>query len=337
MSRIVACAAFALGGVALASSGARVAAAPGPAEGDATAPVIQTFDDAAAGAVRVTRLDELVWALTAPCDHGDDVEQRQCRQVRDAQRQTFLAGTLLVDGEPTALTLGPWELANRTAPLSLAACVSCDGVVVDGKRWFVVGKGPRPPGERRGPSVHDARRAFPDEAAAASWRAGIAKLRVQFLIKVTVGATWSEGGRDGVAVDVVGFRVYSPCQGEVVCASPLSDVVEPDVKACGKVVEQVVAPTTAVALPERLSPLEITETLRPLGDVASRCQAAYGVRGKANLKISFGADGRVRRVTQTGDFGGTPTGTCLEKAAAKLRFGASLQPATSVTYPILLR
>ena len=63
----------------------------------------ETFDELAAKATRVTRLDDVVWAFTGTCERGDEIEKRQCGLVRD-QRAAELAGaTLLVEGDRTAL------------------------------------------------------------------------------------------------------------------------------------------------------------------------------------------------------------------------------------------
>jgi hypothetical protein len=313
----------------------------GTASADAPAGevAVETFDAVAATARRVDRLDELVWALTASCERGDDVQLRQCRHVRDAQRATYAGATLLVDGEPEALAIGAWDAGKRSAPVTLASCIACAGVTVEGKRWFVVGSGPRVAvaGGLRGATVHDAARTFADEAALAAWRDKAAKVRVQFLVKVPAAPRWSDGGKDGLGLDVVGYRVWTPCDGDVVCASPVSDVVVPDPKACGPVVAQVVTTAQAEPVPERLEPGQITDAMRPVGEAAVRCLQTYGVHGRASLKVSFGADGRIKKTTLAGDFVGTPTGTCIERAAAKVRFPPSQQDTTSIVYPILLR
>src|ERR1700690_1961988 len=87
-----------------------------------TAAAEDSFETKAAGAVRIHRIENVVWAFTAPCDTGDEVQQRQCRQVRDARASELLHATLLVDADADAFDVGAWDPKKKSVPLALSAC-----------------------------------------------------------------------------------------------------------------------------------------------------------------------------------------------------------------------
>ena len=193
-----------------------------------------TFEQAAAQAVRVPRLDDLVWALTAPCDRGDDVQNRQCRHLRDRKAKTYAGATVLVDAEPAAFTAGAFRPQTKSVPLSLTGCVRCAGLEVDGRAWYVTASGPPrvEGGKLRAAPLHDGMRPFPDEAAAAAWAKTLATVRVQLVLKVPARPRWQVAGKDGLALDLVAYRVVAPCKGAVAIANPPSGPAEADPKAC---------------------------------------------------------------------------------------------------------
>ncbi len=198
--------------------------------GDARA---NTFEQAAGRAIRVQQLDELVWVLTATCDGGDDVQDRQCRQVRDRRAKELAAAPVLVEADPRAFTAGPWNPARRSAPIRLTGCVRCDGIPVDGRTWHVTVGPPRIDGGAiRAAALHDTAKVFPDEAAAAGWLASVASVRVQLVLKVPARPRWQVAGKDGIALELVAFRVVAPCTGAVAIAAPPSGPAEADPGAC---------------------------------------------------------------------------------------------------------
>jgi len=192
-----------------------------------------TFEQKAASARSVRNLDEVVWALTAACDKGDDTQQRQCRQVRDARAKTELGATLLVDAEPGALEIGAFSTAKRSLTLQLSSCIRCTPMQIDGKPLHLTGAAPRVEGGKLRTSwLYDNTRQFPDETAAKAWVASLAGARVQMVIRVPDRKRWQVGGKDGMQVDVLAWRVIDPCTGVVVIASPASSNAEPDRKSC---------------------------------------------------------------------------------------------------------
>lgn len=192
-----------------------------------------TFEQKAAAARKVTHLDEVLWSLFASCTQGDEVQQRQCRLVRDARAQAEVGATLLVDADPGAFELGSFDATKKSVSLALSSCIRCSGVQIDGKPLNVTGAAPRiESGKLRTPLLYDNARAFPDESAANKYVESVKGSRVQMVIRVLDRKRWDVGGKSGLVVEVVAWRVVSPCTGAVLISSPASGAVEPDRKAC---------------------------------------------------------------------------------------------------------
>jgi len=218
---------------------ASIMAASSPALAD------DTFESQAQAAVRVAHVDDLVWPFIARCDAGTDTQQRQCRQVRDARAAELRGRTVLVDGEPGAFKVGDWDPQRKSAAVTLQACIACTGLEVDAdgakKTWFVAGArdASQPArfqgGVLVGPTLSETSRTFADAATAKKYAQSLGTVRTQFLVKVPATPVWTDRDRRGVALDVVGYRVFTPCTGAVVIASPAAaGNVEADKKSCAK-------------------------------------------------------------------------------------------------------
>ncbi len=296
----------------------------------------ETFEAKAGGAQRVRRIENLVWALTAPCDQGDDTEQRQCRIVRDRRAGELVGQTLLVDADKDAFSVGAFDAQKKSAALALAGCVRCSGVEIDGKTWYVVAGGPKLDGGGvHGAALGSTARPFADDVAAKAFATKVANARVQLLVKVPAKAKWAEGGKQGVTLDVVGWRVIAPCDGSIVVANPPSQAVEPDKKACGPIASA--KPAEDAPKLDALSSSAIKDAMKPVVADANRCFNKFGVAGTAKLKLTVTGDGAITKYEQQGDFANTPTGECIDKAIEKAAFPRTKKPQTSFMYPIQLR
>ena len=194
-----------------------------------------TFEQQAAAARKVANLDEVIWALVTPCTQGDEVQQRQCRLVRDARAKAELGATLLVDADPEAFVLGAFSAAKKSMTLQLTSCIRCARLQLEGKPFHVTGAAARVEGGKLTTApLYDNARQFPDETAAKAYAESIKGSRVQMVIKIPDRKKWQVGGKDGLLVDVLAWRVFVPCSGAVLIASPVSGAVEPDPKACSR-------------------------------------------------------------------------------------------------------
>jgi len=285
----------------------------------ASAHADDTFEARAQSAQRVKRIENVVWTLTATCDKGDDTENRQCRHVRDTRAAQLAGATLLVDGDADAFDIGAFDAKKKSVALSLSPCVRCAGVDVDGKAWVVSGGGAK---------LYDNAKPFSDASAAKAWVKAIGNVHVQFLAKLPAKPV--EG--KAVKVDIVGYRVISPCDGTIVVANPPSSAAEPDKLAC-----RAVAAEPAQGAPvDQLTPAIVSEAMKDVVAGAKDCFEKMGVAGKAKLKLTITSDGYISRYEQQGDFAGTATGTCIDKALEKAHFPASAKPKTTISYPINL-
>jgi hypothetical protein len=283
-----------------------------------------TFEAKATGAQRLGRVENLVWAFTAPCDSGDDTQQRQCRRVRDTRAAELAGATLLVDADKDAFDVGAWSAQKKSVALTLKSCIRCTGVEVDGKTYVVVGSGDA--------KLYDNAKQFADEAAAKAFTTAVANARVQLIVKVPAKPKLA-GAKPTVSLDIIGYRVISPCDGSVVIANPKSGPAEPDKKQCGAIA----AGATGGAEVDQLTPPVINDAMKPVVEAAHACFAKFGVAGKAKLKLVVAGDGAVTKYDQQGDFVSTPTGQCIDTAVTKAAFPRSKKPKTAINFPLNLQ
>ncbi|MBX3162204.1 MAG: hypothetical protein KF773_39940 [Deltaproteobacteria bacterium] len=294
------------------------------------APATASADDAFAAARR-THVDDVVWALASPCDRGDDVQQRQCRQVRDQLAGELAGQTLLVDGEASAVEVDKWSAAKKSARLVLSGCIRCAGLDVDGRTYFVAGAASAPRlegGKLRANALHDAARSFADEPAATAWAASIANRRVQLLVKVPD----KRRPGDTILLDIAGFRVFTPCNGEIVVANPASPPLPADPAACAT------GDTRAVASPDGVPELTadlLKAAMRPVAAAAGKCQARFQIPGSLKVELSISGDGSILAIGYTGTLAGTPAAACVDEAVRAVKFPRSQKASTKATFPIL--
>lgn len=194
-----------------------------------------TFETKATGALRIKRVEDLVWPLTATCDGGTDTQQRQCRKVRDTRATELASATLIIDADKESFSVGAWNAATKSAPLALSACIRCSGVELDGTKWVVTGTGATTPKFEGGhvtAKLHDNGKQFLDDKTAQAFAALVKNARVELLVKVPAKPKLVVDAKNVLALDVIGYRVYMPCDGSIVVASPSSGPAEGDKKQC---------------------------------------------------------------------------------------------------------
>jgi hypothetical protein len=299
-----------------------------------------TFEGKATGAVPLNRIEGLVWAFTAPCDRGDDTQQRQCRRVRDMRAAELTATTLLVDADKDAFDVGEWSPAKKSMPLRLSSCIRCSGVEIDGKTFYVIADkdltSPRFEGGKFvTAAMGDAIKQFNDEEPAKAFSRSVGNARVQVLVRVPTKPLTTIDGKQVIALDLVGYRVYAPCDGAVVLASPKSGPAEADKKQCAAVAPP--PETKQQPKHDNLTPALISAGMKLVVDGANECFTKFAVAGKAKLKITIAGDGSVAKYEQQGDFVNTPTGQCIDEAMTKASFPPSKKPKTTISFPITLQ
>jgi hypothetical protein len=280
-----------------------------------------TFEARAASAVRVAHLDDIVWALTAPCDKGDDTQQRQCRRLRDARASQLANATMLVDADRDAFTVGAWNAQKKSAELTLSACIKCGGIEVDGQTWYIVGNkegvaAPRVEGGKlKTGQLIESARTFPNAASAKQLTDSLPKTKLQMLVKLAPKAKWTESGKQGISLDVLDYRVYSACDGSIVFSSVKSGPGEVDKRACTSKAETLESPDEPVD-----HSVAMKNAMKPVIDAAKKCYAKEQKAGKAKLHIVVAPDGSLAQYEQKGDFAGSPTGSCIDVAMKHAAF-----------------
>ena len=181
---------------------------------------------------------------------------------------------------------------------------------------------------------------FNDEAKAKAWTASLANARVQFVVRVPAQPKWKAGGKQGLAFEILGYRVVSPCHGEVIAAKPESPPIAPDPKACtGGAAPADPAPEGGrpEKLPDALTGAMIKQAMRPVLDAANACSDRYKIRGSAKVVMTISNEGTVVEQKLEGELVGTPMATCIETAVGKATFPRTQRARTKVGFPIVVR
>jgi len=173
------------------------------------------------------------------------------------------------------------------------------------------------------------------------------RLRVEILFKLPPRVNpWTEGGARGYSAELVGVRVYDPCDGTVIHSVPASDKLEPDPTLCGGEAAVTEAPKPdkpkvekpkEPELPARLSPADIQSSMHKARAEANACFTTYGVAGDEKVVIEISGDGLVKSAKLTGDFDDTPTGECILRAVKKTTFPKFKAPSMTINFPFILR
>jgi hypothetical protein len=315
------------------------------------------FEEAAQDASRVdsgAALASLFWSQLSDCSgEKNDLRRRQCEGVRAARAKAVSGSTVVIDGDARSFRVAGFDEKKNELKLELTGCIACVAPVeVAGGRFFVVAERGAVEAGGDGPSaaaLYATTRTFKSKAWADRWADEIVpRLRAEYLVEVPAKAkTWTGGKHKALRVKVVGFRVYDPCDGKIICADPPSNPTPADKNACGENVmagadetdETPAKPSAPAApkLPASLSTYMINNSLAPARKAAQQCFITYGVSGNASFRITISAQGQVVALQQKGDFVDTPTGACLDKAVKAVTFPPTRKKSTTIDYPFMLR
>jgi hypothetical protein len=237
-------------------------------------------------------------------------------------------------------------------PVTLHGCLACGAPLELGAdRRYIVGAGKTTieGGVVRAAQLTQFVQPQTTEEATAAWReAGGKRLRADFVFRIPAQVpAWTQGGARGFSVDIIGYRVYDPCDGKILIAKPASAPLRADKNQCkGEPPAPATAPATGPAtkpvdtgpkLPDQLSSYQIKQSMQPAVAEVNGCFATYGVPGRADVNITVGGDGVVRKVDLKGDFADTPTGECIVKAIEKVEFPKFKRQEMLVPWPFILR
>lgn len=306
----------------------------------------QPWDQLARAAERIEARDlpVLFWAATAECDRlSDDMLRRQCLRIRLTRGVAATGKTYLLRGDAAALVAGEWDAAHAGVSLTIRGCLACaETIDVGGARRHVVTRGGVTVDgtEVVAAAVYRGIRRLDDEAAAKRWKTRVLpRLRLELIVRApTKPELWTQGGRSGYFVELLGYRLYDPCDGTVLAAQPSAGTASVDGSTCeadlpGRAPMRVETNEP----PFQLSPEDVRRVLKDVNPAVYQCYDSYGVPGRADVYIDIKNDGTVRFVEVRGAFADTPTGTCVGEAVKRARFPRFKRESIQIHYPYLLR
>jgi hypothetical protein len=309
------------------------AAAPGLDELVAAAAPLPADD---ADALRFT-------AKGGGCDKiANDLHRRQCQGLAGVALSAQKTQTYVVAGDASALWVGQFDAKTGELPLEVFGCVRC------GEGAFVLalppgGKdaGKLEGGKLRGPSLAKVKLKMADADDAQVWADKTApRLRVQLVVSAPQADNQAKiGDRAGHKVQLLGFRVWDPCDGKIIAAQPPAQMGPRDTAACrGRSGRPPLEKPVDEKLPDSLSVSAIKGAMAPTElAIMDECYAQYGVPGRADLSLTIAGDGSVKKAVIKGKFKDTPTGDCVLEKVEATRFPRFRSASMPLSYPIILR
>lgn len=295
----------------------------------------KTFEQALKKARGVTRLSQVIGPFLQRCGQGASLRDIQCRAIR-SRMQYRVRRTTFRTTVP-AVRVGKYDNARLRFPVSVVGCLTCaraarlDPALYGKQKWYVTTGRPARFGVKGGrPEFGGIELAKIPQPVGPSqvetWmKTVVPNLKVQMIYRVD-GTRWAQGSAKGLAVKLVGFRLFNQCTGQVLASKPPSAgrASVHRSASCGVPARRVaarVAPRRR-ALPSRLGPHDILRGMKRLDALVQQCYDQYQVPGLAEVKVSvLGKTGRIATVKVLGKFRGSPTtGTCLRNAVKKARF-----------------
>lgn len=303
-------------------------------------------------------LAAILWSYTVACEGIDnDFARRQCAGLRKARQEQLARRTFRMSGDRLAFSARDYDEARKGVEFKLYSCLACGkAVLVEGSEFHVLGTGERTVFGTAvlGPVMRNAWVKAADAGAAAAWKSdAVPRLRTEFVFRIPEKEQmWKQGQVQGFVVEILGFRVYDPCTGEIIAAQPRAVPLTRDPRTCTgqdllalrraedearKAEEAAREAARGPVLPEQLTPQDIQEALKPALAKAQECFAIYGVAGEGNFSITIDASGVVTGLAQQGYFADTPTGDCIADEVKKAVFPKTRKASTTVEYPFVLQ
>ncbi|MCX5743590.1 MAG: hypothetical protein NT062_13950 [Proteobacteria bacterium] len=121
--------------------------------------------------------------------------------------------------------------ASARSSATISGCIACGGAngthVIAGAAVAAGGKPTPAP-------IMTRVMLFDTEAARTAFATSVKGTRTQLVVALPAKAGFDVAGVRGARVDVLAYRVLTPCDGKIVLAEPASSPVAPDPKACAK-------------------------------------------------------------------------------------------------------
>ena len=215
---------------ALALAYALFAATPAPATPPADA-AGASFETLGQGAVKTRDIATLLSPFVERCDSETrDIDRARCQATTAYLRHTLPRRTFaFTTDEPGVVAVSEYDASVKGYHVALAGCVACSNPITIGKAKeprLITLKVPDKDADSLMKAVSLSRNTFGFDSLADAKRWADAErpfLRAEFLFQPQiVGDVWTYGSNRGVALKLVGARVYNRCTGDVLVSKPPS-------------------------------------------------------------------------------------------------------------------
>lgn len=329
-------------------------AAPAPAA-PAEPPPGASFETLGTGAVRTRDIGTLLSSFVDRCDDEKrDIDRARCRATTSYLRRTLPQRTFaFTTDEPGVVAVSDYDAAVKGYHVALAGCVACSKPVTIGagsEPRLVTLKVPDKDADSLTKAVSLSRNTFGFDSLADAKRWLDAErpfLRAEFLFQPqTVGEVWKFGTSRGVALKLVGARVYNRCTGDVLVSKPPSTAMaerpgpgheDPTCAVKARAATEAAPPPASDDLPVQLTKTLIADSMAKIRPQIFACYQQHKSPGTLELIYVVASNGTVQSVAVGPAFAGTPTGLCVLQAAKDARFPPFKLDQQKFTYPFFLR
>lgn len=336
--------AAALPAFALAPASARADVGPG-----------DSYETLAHGAVRTQDVATLLAPFIDSCG-GEmrDLDRARCRATTAYLRRELPHKTFATQSDDlAAIEVSSYDAAVKGYHVALAGCIACTEPLPIGDRReprYVTLKTPDKSAATLAAGVQLSKStfAFDDFAAAKRWvETERPFLRAEFLFQPQAeDAVFTIGMAPGIALKLVGARIYNRCTGEILVSKPPStgfaDRPTPGHQdpACARA-DKAPEPNPSLAVsdlrPDRLSKSDIGDAMTKIRQRLFDCYQKFHVPGALVLSYVVGGNGTVQSVQVGTTFAGTPTGTCTLEVAKEAHFPTFKRERQEFKYLFYLR
>jgi len=341
------------GGEAAAGAPARPPAAAAPAPAPAADAAATSFEKLGQGAVRTRDIGTLLSSIVERCDSEKrEIDRARCQATTAFLRRTLPQKTFaFTTDEPGVVAVSDYDAQVKGYHVALAGCVSCSKPVTIGRAKeprLVTLKVPDKEAGSLVQAVSLSRNTFGFDTLADAKRWLDTErpfLRAEFLFQPQiVGDVWTFGNERGVALKLVGARVYNRCTGDVLVSKPPSTTMADRPGPGREDPSCAVKPTVAAAPPPpvddramQLSMAQIADTMAKIRPQVFACYQQFKVPGMVELAFVIAGNGTVQAVSVSPAWRGTPTGLCVREAAKDAHFPPFQLDEQKFTYPFFLR
>ena len=299
-----------------------------------------SYEVAARGSESVTRLEDTLRPFLETCTGGMNSSEKALCAAMNRQRMSQLQ-TKLFRYTVGIESHGPLQVEYVDDPspalrVRVRGCLTCDKPLMPkGDRHlreghFFVLKQPRTIRRRSQRSKHvsydligidvsQQRLVLDPSISREIFESTIRpRMRLELLYRPVSGLTRVGSGRHPVvSFDLVGYRVYNECSGEVYASAPKAQPTQAPIDRialqCPAKMEKHAIVGSAPYRPSRSVREKIrAEMVRVSADL-DRCYDRHGDWGDTSLDLLVGPDGAVRRARMVGPLRGRPVAKCVEQ------------------------